>query len=164
MTLRRTLAAAAGAGLLACAAPSGAMARDYTINSMRVVNPWTRATAAAGSNAVGYMTLTNEGSKPDRLTAATCPVAKATQLHSETNENGVMRMRPVDGIDIAPGQTVKLTPHGLHLMLMGTRQRLVRGSSISCRLEFQQAGPVDVELTVRAPGATEQLMGPMEMK
>lgn len=131
---------------------------------MRITDPWTRANAAAGANAVGFMTLTNDGSKPDRLTAASCPVAKSTEIHSDTNVNGVMQMRPVDGVEIAPGQTVKLTPNGLHLMLMGTTQRLARGSAISCTLQFQNAGPIDIELTVRSAGATEPLMGPMEMK
>lgn len=159
---RITLAVAAGAAALTCLATAPAQAHDYTVNSMRILNPWTRANAAAGMNAAGYVTLINDGSTPDRLTTASCPVAKSTQIHSETNVNGVMRMRPVDGIDIAPGQTVMLTPNGLHIMLIGTRQRLARGSSISCHLEFREAGPVDVEFTVRSAGASEHLMGPME--
>jgi copper(I)-binding protein len=162
--LRITLTVAASAAVLTCSSAASVQARDYSINSMRIMNPWSRATAAAGASAVGYMTLTNDGSKPDRLTAASCPVARSTELHSDTNVNGVMRMRPVDGIDIAPGQTVKLTPNGLHFMLMGTKERLARGSSFSCTLQFQDAGPVDIELVVRGAGATEQLMGPMEMK
>jgi copper(I)-binding protein len=162
--LRIKLALAASAAVLTCLSAASAQARDYSIDSIRIMNPWSRATAAAGANAVGYLTLTNDGSKPDRLTAASCPVAKSTELHSDTNVNGVMRMRPADGIDIAPGQTVKLTPNGLHLMLMGTNQRLARGSTISCTLQFQSAGSVEVEFAVRSAGASEQLMGPMEMK
>ena len=161
---RITLAVAASVAVLTCLSVPSAWAGDYSVKSIRIMNPWSRATAAAGANAVGYMTLTNDGSKPDRLTAASCPVAKTTELHSDTNVNGVMQMRPVDGIDIAPGQTVKLTPNGLHLMLMGTKQQLARGSTIACTLQFQDAGPVDIELAVRSAGATEQLMGPMEMK
>ena len=162
--LRITLAVALSAAVLTCSSAISVQARDYAFSSMRVINPWSRANAAAGANAVGYMTLTNDGSKPDRLTAASCPIAKTTELHSDINENGVMRMRPVDGIDIAPGQTVKLTPNGFHLMLIGTKERLARGSTISCTLQFQDAGAVDIELVVRGAGATEQLMGPMEMK
>lgn len=153
--------AAAAAGLLACLAVAS-QARDYNVGALRIANPWTRATAAAGASAAGYLTITNIGNKPDRLTSATCPVAESTQLHSEANENGIMRMRPLDGIEIAPGGTVKLTPKGVHLMLMGTRQRLAQGSTIACRLEFQGAGALEVELAVRSPGASEQLMGPTE--
>jgi len=108
------------------------------------------------------MSISNEGSVPDRLVSAVCPVATSTELHADTNVNGVMRMRPITDIPIAPGQTVKLTPGGMHLMLMGTNKRLVRGSTIACTLTFQNAGPVDIELLVRSAGATETLMGPME--
>jgi len=140
-----------------------AQAHDYRVKSIRISAPWSRATAAAGASAVGYVTMTNDGSTPDRLTGASCPAAESTVLHSETRQNGILRMRPVDGIDIAPGQTVKLTPGGLHLMLMGTKQRLAKGSTITCTLTFQNAGPVEIELAVRAAGATEPLMGPMDM-
>ena len=160
--MSRTMPVAAAVAFTLAAWGVSAAARDYTADAIRIANPWTRATAEAGGNAVGYMTLTNDGSKSDRLIAASCPVAEGTEIHSATNVNGVMRMRPVEGVDIAPGETVKLTPNGLHLMLMGTKQRLARGSSISCTLQFQSAGPVEIQLTVRAPGATEQLMGPMD--
>ena len=159
--LPKWLAAAAGAALVALTGLP-AQARDYIVNSVHIANAWTRATAGAGSNAVGYMSITNEGSKPDRLVGASCPVAKSTELHSETRVNGVMQMRPLADIAIDPGQTVKLTPGNVHLMLVGTSKRLVRGTMIPCTLTFQNAGPADIELLVRSPGASETLMGPME--
>lgn len=159
---RTALAAAAGAALLICLSAWPADARDYAAHSIRVSNPWTRATADAGGSAVGYLTITNDGNQPDRLTGASCPIAESTQLHAETNDNGIMRMRPLTSIEIAPGQTVKLTPRGMHVMLMGTKERLARGSTISCTLQFEVAGPLAVEFAVRSAGATEQLMGPME--
>lgn len=132
-------------------------------DAMQISKPWTRATAAAGSTAAVYATITNHSSKPDRLTGAACPVAATTEIHSSTNEHGIMRMRPVDGIDILPGQTVTLAPNGYHLMLMGTKQRLTRGSTITCTFQFRDAGPISAELPVRAAGAAENMMGPMEM-
>lgn len=151
------------AAIVTCVFGLAAGAHGDPTSGIQVSMPWTRATAAPGGTAAVYAMITNRGSKPDRLTAASCPVAQSTEIHQDTNENGIMRMRPVAGIDIPPGETVKLAPNGYHLMLMGTKQRLKRGSTISCTLEFRDAGPVAIELPVRAPGAQENPMGSMEM-
>ncbi|MBV9736040.1 MAG: copper chaperone PCu(A)C [Acidisphaera sp.] len=138
--------------LVLLAAP--ALGRDFSVDGLRVSEPWSRATASAGGTAAGYMAITNTGRAPDRLIAAACPVAQGTELHSEMAEAGVMRMRPVQEIALPPGQTVRLAPDGLHLMLMGTKQKLTQGSSIGCTLTFEKAGRVDVTLAVGGPGAT----------
>ncbi len=131
-----------------------ASAREYDAGSVRIFDPWTRATATAGADAVGFLTITNEGAKPERLIGAACPVAAVTTIRSRTDSLG--------GVDIAPGETVKLTPGGLHLVLGGTKQRLARGDTIACRLQFRGAGAIDVQLLVRSAHATEPLMGPMD--
>lgn len=159
--LARLPAVAVAAAIVTCAFGL-AGARGEPTDGIQVAQPWTRATAAPGGTAAVYATISNRGSKPDRLTGASCPVAQSTEIHQDINDNGIMRMRPVAGIDIPPGQTLRLTPNGYHLMLMGTKQRLTRGSTISCTLTFRDAGPISLELPVRAPGATENLMGPME--
>ena len=154
----------AAAVIVTCVVCLTAGAYGDPTGAIQVGKPWTRATAAPGGTAAVYATITNHGSTPDRLTGAACPVAQSTEIHQDTNENGIMRMRPVDGVDIPPGHTLKLAPNGYHLMLMGTTQRLARGSTITCTLQFRDAGAVSIELPVRAAGATENMMGPMEMK
>ncbi|MBV9757449.1 MAG: copper chaperone PCu(A)C [Alphaproteobacteria bacterium] len=152
------------AAIATCVLGLAAGAHGDPTGAIQVSKPWTRATAAPGSTAAVYATITNHGGTPDRLTGAACPVAQSTEIHQDTNENGIMRMRPVDGIDIPPGHTLTLAPNGYHLMLVGTKQRLTRGSTITCTLQFRDAGPVGIELPVRAAGAAENMMGPMEMQ
>ena len=65
-----------------------------------------------------------------------------------------MKMRPVaGGIEIKPGQTVKLDPGGYHVMLMGLKQQLKQGEHFKATLEFAKAGKVDVDFTVEGIGA-----------
>ena len=53
------------------------------------------------------MTITNTGSEPDRLIGGATPVAGRFEIHEMKMDNGVMKMRPVEGgIEIKPGQTV----------------------------------------------------------
>jgi copper(I)-binding protein len=153
----------AAAAIVACIVGLAAGARGDRAGAIQVSMPWTRATAAPGATAAVYATITNRGSTPDRLTGASCPVAQSTEIHQDTNQNGIMRMRPVAGIDVPPGQTVKLTPNGYHLMLVDTKQRLTHGGTIICTFEFRDAGAISIELPIRAAGATENLMGPMDM-
>jgi copper(I)-binding protein len=118
--------------------------------------PWTRA-AGANANGAGFMTLRNGGSAPDRLLSAGSPVARVVELHTHIREGEVMRMRPVADIPLPPGQTVRLQPGGLHVMLIGLTRPLERGERVPLTLRFERGGEVTVMLEVLAAGAR----GPM---
>ena len=63
-----------------------------------------------------------------------------------------MKMREVPPIAIAPGETVKLAPGGLHIMLLGLKQPLEKGARIPMTLRFEKAGSVEVQIAVEAAG------------
>jgi copper(I)-binding protein len=70
-------------------------------------------------------------------------------------------MRPVpEGIEIKPGETVELKPSAFHIMMMDLKQPIERGKSFKASLKFEKAGPVEVEFTVVAPGATPAAAAP----
>jgi len=71
-----------------------------------------------------------------------------------TMDNGVMKMRPVEGgLEIKPGETVTLKPSGLHVMLVGLKQALQQGKTAKATLKFEHAGTIDVEYPIAAIGA-----------
>ena len=70
-------------------------------------------------------------------------------------ENGVSKMRDLDGIEIKPGQTVELKPGGTHAMFVGLKRPLKQGESVKGTLTFEHAGEVPVEYTVEGIGARE---------
>ncbi|HWX46771.1 MAG TPA: copper chaperone PCu(A)C [Roseomonas sp.] len=139
--------ALAGLGLATAAA-----AHSYTAGDIAIGHPWSRA-APAGITGAGFMTLRNTGSAPDRLVSARAEIARTVELHNHVQDGAVMRMRPVESIEIAPGQEVKLAPGGLHLMLVGLKQPLTKGARVPLTLVFERAGEVTVELAVEAAGA-----------
>src|SRR5438105_1169310 len=71
---------------------------------------WARATPAGSKTGVVYMTLVNNGTNPERLLGGTTSVAEKVEFHSNINDNGVMRMRELTAIDVAPGTRVLLKP------------------------------------------------------
>src|SRR5579863_5903692 len=87
-----------------------AVAADYDVGSMHISQPWARATPKGADNGAGYMTITNKGTTPDRVSCVSDDASAQCVIHSMTMEGGIMRMRPVaGGLEIKPGQTVTLT-------------------------------------------------------
>jgi copper(I)-binding protein len=122
--------------------------------SVEVKNAWARATPAKAENGAAYLTL--ESPTPDRLTGASTPVAKKAELHEMTMDGGVMKMRPLAGVDLPAGQPVTLKPGAMHIMLFGLTQPLVPGQSFPLTLSFEKAGTREVTVSVEKVGA----MGP----
>jgi periplasmic copper chaperone A len=132
----------------------GAEAADYDVGSIHITQPWVRATPKGASSAAGYLTVTNNGAAPDRLTCSAGDLAAQCQVHTMSMDNGVMKMRPVEGgLEIKPGETVTLRPGGLHMMFVDLKHPLEAGSEVGATLQFEKAGTLKVELPVVAIGA-----------
>jgi copper(I)-binding protein len=141
--------------LLAALAMAAAVnAHEFKIGSLVVDHPWTRATPKGAKVAGGYMSITNNGTGPDRLIGGTLPHASRFEVHEIRMKGDVMHMRPLpNGLEIKPGQTVKLAPGGYHVMFTGLTQQLKQGERIKGRLTFEKAGTVELEYVVEAMGA-----------
>jgi periplasmic copper chaperone A len=132
----------------------GAHAADYDVGSIHIAQPWARATPKGASSGAGYLTVTNNGTAADRLTCAGSDAAAQCQIHTMSMENGVMKMRPVEGgLEIKPGETVTLKPGGDHMMFVNLKHALETGNAVAATLQFEKAGSVKVELPVVAIGA-----------
>ncbi len=92
---------------------------------------------------------------PDRLLGGETTVASALEIHESREEDGVMRMRPVEGIDLPPGGEAELRPGGLHVMLLGLTRSLMPGDTITLTLRFQRSGEVVVRVPVRLAGPSQ---------
>jgi copper(I)-binding protein len=130
-----------------------------TVGSLSVAEPWTRATPGGAKVGGGYLKITNSGREADRLTGASLPQAGRVEIHEMTTVDGVARMRPLDGLEIKPGQTVELKPGGLHLMFMDLSSGLKAGESIKGTLTFEKAGAVDVTFRVAPAGSQNSQPG-----
>lgn len=122
--------------------------------SLRVQEPWLRATPKGAKVAGGFAAFVNPGSA-DRLVGAAFPaVAGKTEIHEMTMSGGMMTMRPLpNGLEIPAGGRIDFKPGGFHLMLMDLKQPLVEGQTIEGTLVFEKAGAVPVKFPVMAIGA-----------
>lgn len=140
--------------LLALLITTPALASEYSVGSLTLVNPWTRATPPIAQVAGGYVTIVNSGNQSDRLLTVTSPIAERIEIHESTIVDGVARMRPVAELVIARGETVALKPGGLHLMLLKPSRQLRQGERIPGTFVFEKAGVVSVEFVVQGMGAS----------
>ena len=132
-----------------------ARAADYDIGSIHIAEPWARATPKGASSGAAYMTITNNGKTPDRVSCVSSDASAQCQIHTMTMEDGVMKMRPVEGgLEIKPGETVMLKPSSFHVMLVTLKHPLQQGKMVKATLKFENAGTINVEYPVAAIGAT----------
>ena len=53
---------------IVCVTAMSVMAAEYKVGSIAIINPWSHAAPkGAAETGVGYMTITNNGTTPDRL-------------------------------------------------------------------------------------------------
>jgi hypothetical protein len=78
-------------------------------------------------------------------------VANVVELHKTTMEGNMMKMAPVENIEIPAQGQAELKPGGLHVMLIGLKRELKPDEKIRLKLHFEKAGAQEVEAVVRKP-------------
>ena len=135
---------------IAEAGSSSHLPHDKTVT---VEGAFARATIGAGKTGAAYLSIHNPTSRPDRLIGARTDVAKHAKLHTHLHENGVMKMRPIDGVEVPAHGRAELKPGGDHLMLMGLSAPLKMGDNFSVTLVFEEAGEISVMVKIGPVGA-----------
>jgi periplasmic copper chaperone A len=129
-------------------APLRAQTAEARIGNLIISDARARPTPPAISVGAVYFSITNTGSTADRLLSVSTPVATKVELHESRSAQGVVEMREVAAVECPPGKTVKATPGGLHVMLLGLAAPLVAGSEFVVSLQFRDAGVVTLKVPV----------------
>ena len=147
-SLSRCAFAAAGLWLLI-------LSETVMAASVEVTDAWARATMPGQSVAGVYLHV--KSTLRARLVGIKSGSAKTAEIHSMSQENGVMKMRKLDFLDLPPGETVALEPRGNHIMLFDIRKPLQAGERIKLTLVIEQDGKkINVPVTAEVRALTEQ--------
>jgi copper(I)-binding protein len=111
--------------------------------------PWVRASAPGQKNGAGYVQIKNKSGQTDRLISATTANVGRVELHTIINENGVAKMRQVQGIEVPAGAGATLAPGGFHIMFMGLNAPFQAGDVVPVTLRFEKAGEVKVDFEIK---------------
>lgn len=127
-------------------------AQDVMTDNLEISGAFARASPKVARAGAGFMTITSKG-EADTLVGFKSDVCNQPELHTHINDNGVMRMRQVDVIEVPAGGTATLEPGGLHLMFIDMPEPLQEGTEITATLVFEKAGEVEITIPVKGPGA-----------
>lgn len=124
--------------------------------AITIEGAWARAAARdaggrAGTSAI-YLVVRNRSPQEDYLLGARSDAASAVEVHRSFMDQGMVRMEPAGRVTVPARGSLTLEPGGLHIMLIGLRRDLVEGSQVTLTLQFERAGPVTVQVPVRAAG------------
>jgi hypothetical protein len=130
-------------------------AKDIRAGKIVITDPVLRVATAQARTGAGFMTISNSGKQADRLLSAASDIAAVTQLHATIREGNVMQMREQgQGVVIPASGRVAFAPGGLHVMFIGLKAPVSPGQLVKVTLKFEQAGAVDVALTVQTAASS----------
>lgn len=142
----RLLVAAAAAAVNATVATSAFAAPPADVE---ITNAWARPTVPG--QAVGGAYFDVRSTRGATLVEVRSDVADAVQVHEMSRDGDIMRMRELKTLALPAGQTVHLSPGGIHLMLLELKHPLRVGEAVSLRVTLQDARRRKQTLQVSAP-------------
>jgi copper(I)-binding protein len=136
-----------------------AIAQSSASTGLAFETPWVRASAPGQKNGAGYVQIQNKSSQTDRLLSATTENIGRVELHTIINENGVAKMRQVQGIEVPAGSGATLAPGGFHIMFMGLTEPFKAGEVVPVMLRFEKAGEVKINFEIKPTTYNPAAMG-----
>lgn len=128
-------------------------AHGFKVGDLEIGHPYSRAMLPGAKVGGGYLKIVNPGKTDDRLVSVSSDRAASVQIHEMSMDGTVMKMRELpQGIPVPAGDTVELKPGGYHLMFMNVSQPFKEGEMVKAVLNFEKAGPVEVEFAVGPAG------------
>jgi copper(I)-binding protein len=122
---------------------------------LRLSDAWARETVSGQTATAAYLTIANRGGSADTLVAVGAPVPARASLHRTRRDDGIARMRPIEGgLEIPPGESVRLEPGGPHIMIENLAGPLGAGETLRLTLRFTRTGERAVDMPVAVAGAT----------
>jgi protein SCO1/2 len=113
--------------------------------ALQVSGAWVRP---ADIMSAAYLQITNHGRSAQQLVGVDTAVAESAEIHETQMDGDLMKMRPVEAVQIPAGETVQLKPGGEHIMLVGLTAPLVAGDTIMLTLTFDSGTRLEVEAVV----------------
>jgi copper(I)-binding protein len=151
--------------LLAFAAPALARPTHARPNPITVSGGEIRVSLGGSPNSAAYMTIANDGPRPDRLLSVACDCAAQAIPHLSEMKAGVMTMRATGPVVIPAHGRVVFAPGATHIMLTGLKRPLIAGNGQDMVMRFEHAGVVRAHFAItdhigaHAGGAMDDMPG-----
>lgn len=129
---------------LALVSPHGVSAQT----AVTARDAWMREPLPSRDVTAVFVTLENTGSEKRSIVSATSAIAGKVELHHMVMANGMMRMTPVQAIELAPGKT-ELKPGSFHIMVFDLKERPAPGAKVDFTLTLDNGQTIPISAEVR---------------
>jgi copper(I)-binding protein len=110
---------------------------------------YVRAVPPGQPNSAAFLTLSNAGDVDHALVTVRSDAAEVVELHTHIHDEGVMRMRRIERIEVPAGTDQVLEPGGLHIMLIGLTRQLKPGDDVALTLQLEDGSSIELLAPVR---------------
>lgn len=124
-------------------------------HSLNVKNVWAKPTLGERNISAIYMEIENNTEETEYLESVECDKAESTELHKTVTEKDVSSMIAISKLAIPSKKTVEMKPGGIHIMLMGLKEKLNVGDEFTIKLHFANKGTVEQKVNVRTLSGEE---------
>lgn len=116
---------------------------------LEITNARVREPIPGRMMSAAFLTITNNGSVARNLVSVSADWAGLIEIHTHLHEDGVMKMRQLERLEIPAGESVVLQPGGLHLMLF--KLQLPLADLLPMELCFSNGECIDTTATLFSP-------------
>lgn len=114
-------------------------------DTIEVIDATVRVPIPGKDNTSAYFLLRNPGDREQALVDIHVDFAERAELHNHETRDGMMRMRQVESVAIAPGEEVRFQSGGYHVMLFELKRRPRTGDPLDLVLEFEDGSRQSVK-------------------
>jgi len=110
---------------------------------------WVREAPPMAKNLAGYAEVTNAGQEALTIVSIISPIFERVEMHVTTLKNGMMRMKHLENLTLAAGESVYFEPGGKHFMLIKPKKPIKAGLTVPFLIKLQSEEVFSFDLKVR---------------
>lgn len=123
---------------------------------LKLEDAWVRPAPPTAKVVAGFGRISNPGTVDAELASLSSPAFGRVELHEMKTVDGVMQMRRIENLKLAPGESLDLAPGGNHFMLFDPVAPLAEGAKV----ELTMTLACDTEIKTELPVAKGPQPGP----
>lgn len=114
-----------------------------------IINPRIRAMPPGQKVTAMYMQFKNSSANNHDLVKVESDISNMIELHTHTNNDGVMSMGEVESIPLPANTTAEAKPGSYHVMIMGLMKDLKLGEKVDFNLIFKDGSSKAINVEVK---------------
>ena len=133
--------------LISCSQSSG--------GGIEIKDAWIREAPPGATVAALYLEINNNGGE-DQILSVSTPVSEIAEIHNtQVAPDGTGKMVKLENVSIQPGEQIKFSPGGKHIMLINLKNPLKAGDVYIVNLDFKNSGQKSVNAVVKGLDESE---------